>query len=59
MKPELLKVEFHKDAMRIAKGENPLHFVVSEVGAIIERMPQELMIEVITARKITVVISTE
>jgi len=59
MKAELLKVEFHKDAIRIAKGDNPLQFVVAEVGAIIERMPRELMIEVITARKITVIILTE
>jgi len=56
---ELLKVEFHKDAMRVARKANPLDFIVSELGAIVERMPSHLLIDVQTAQKITVTITTE
>jgi len=59
MKTELLRVEFHKDAMRLTKGANPLDFIVSELGAIVERMPSSLLMDVKTAAKIVVTISTE
>lgn len=58
-KTELLRVEFHKDAMRVAKKANPLDFIVSELGAIVERMPSSLMADVHTAQKITVTFTTE
>lgn len=53
----LLKVEFKRDSLNLT--DSPLQFVVHEVGAIVERMPDELKLEVNTAQKITVMIFTE
>lgn len=53
----LLRVEFPREALRAT--DNPLQFVVHELGAIVERMPRELALQVNTARIVRVVITTE
>lgn len=52
----LLRVEFPREALRVA--DNPLDFILHELGAIIERMPPELRVDVNTARAIRVTIET-
>jgi len=39
--------------------DSPLQFVVHELGAIVEKAPAELKLEINTARKITVMIFAE
>lgn len=53
----LLKVEFKRDSLNLT--DSPLSFVMHELGAIVERMPDQYKMEVNTANKITVVIYTE
>lgn len=57
LKEPLLKVEFKRDSLNLT--DNPLQFVVGELGSIVERMPDGLKLEVNTAQKITVEIYTE
>ena len=60
MSSELLKVVFHKDAIKAAKGMKPLEFVVRELGAIVERgIPPNLQLDIDTANSFTVTITTE
>ena len=54
---ELLRVEFSREQLRLT--DQPLQFVVHELGAIIERMPADLALDVHTANKIIVTITTE
>lgn len=53
----LLRVEFDRNALNAT--DTPLQFVVHELGAIVERAPEGLKLEINTARKITVVIYAE
>lgn len=53
----LLRVEFPHEALRAT--DNPLQFVIHELGAIVERMPRELALQVNTARIVRVIITTE
>jgi hypothetical protein len=53
----LLRVEFDRSALNVT--DTPLQFVVHELGAIVERAPEGLKLEINTARKITVVIFAE
>lgn len=53
----LLVVEFKRDSLNLT--DSPLQFVMHELGAIVERMPDELKLEVNTAQKIRVVFYTE
>ena len=53
----LLRVEFDRSALNVT--DSPLQFVVHELGAIVERAPEGLKLEINTARKITVLIYAE
>lgn len=53
----LLKVEFDRSSLNVT--DSPLQFVVHELGAIVERAPEGLKLEINTAKKITVLIYTE
>ena len=53
----LLKVEFDRNALNVT--DSPLQFVVHELGAIVEKAPEGLKLEINTAKKITVVIYAE
>jgi hypothetical protein len=53
----LLKVEFDRASLNVT--DSPLQFVVHELGAIVERAPEGLKLEINTAKKITVVIYVE
>jgi hypothetical protein len=53
----LLKVVFDRDALNVT--DSPLQFIVHEVGAIVEKAPEGLKLEINTAKKITVVIYAE
>jgi len=57
MPEPLLHVEFKRDSLNLT--DNPLQFVMHELGAIIEHMPEGLQLEVNTAQKITVMIYTQ
>ena len=57
MSETLLQVVFDRDAL--ACTDTPLQFVAHEIGAIVERMPDELKLTVNTARRITVEITTD
>jgi hypothetical protein len=53
----LLRVEFDRNALNVT--DSPLQFVVHELGAIVERAPEGLKLEINTAKKITVIILAE
>ena len=53
----LLRVEFDRNALNVT--DSPLQFVIHELGAIVERAPDGLKLEINTSRKITVVIYAE
>ncbi len=53
----LLRVEFDRNALNVT--DSPLQFVIHELGAIVEKAPEHLKLEINTARKITVAIYTE
>lgn len=53
----LLRVEFKRDSLNLT--DSPLQFVMHELGAIVEQMPDEYKLEVNTAQKITVSIFVE
>lgn len=53
----LLRVVFDRNALNVT--DSPLQFVVHELGAIVERAPEGLKLEINTASKITVMIFTE
>ena len=53
----LLRVEFGRDVMQGA--DDPLQFVIHELGAICERIPADLKVLVNTAQKLRVVITLE
>ena len=57
IKEPLLRVEFKRDSLNLT--DTPLQFVMHELGAIVEKMPDQYKLEVNTAQKITVVIYTE
>lgn len=54
---QLLRAEFPRECLRAT--DNPLQFVVHELGAMVERMPRDLAVQVNTASKIVVTITTE
>lgn len=54
---QLLRVEFLREALSCT--DLPLQFIVHELGAIVERMSRDLAVDVNTANKIIVIITTE
>lgn len=57
---ELLRVEFHRDSLKMARDQDPLMFCLNEIQAILERdRPPEIALYLSTAKKITVTITTE
>lgn len=53
----ILRVEFDRNALNVT--DSPLQFVVHELGAIVEKAPEGLKLEINTAKKITVMIYVE
>lgn len=50
----LLRVAFDRNALNVT--DSPLQFVVHELGAIVDRAPDHLKLEINTAKRIEVVI---
>ena len=57
IKEPLLRVSFDRSSLNIT--DTPLQFVLHELGAIVEKIPEDLRLEVATAQRIWVTIETE
>lgn len=53
----LLRVVFDRNALNVT--DSPLQFVVHELGAIVEKAPEHLKMQINTAKRITVTIEAD
>lgn len=54
---QLVRIEFTRDMLRVT--DNPIQFVAHEITSIFERMPEDLRVDVMTASKVVVTVTTE